>query len=581
MEFDYSFRYDTWQDEYDTIEEALDALSETFDTIDRPLDKYLEFGSYENRVDAINNQRPLFEDVLASDTLAPQGLALLERMVTEEPSRFKQRDTENLHFRGNQIISVNDQRIMELAESEDSEVAGRALRLMYTAAGNMYSDSQALFLTRNFSRLAWSATQNSYLELHDPKYAAEALISCVTSEDRSIATSAIKTAHDVMYTPETTEFGTTVYEGLVSYAFKKDKAFGARQETIDLYKTRPELLDYKLNLEEYLRHLSFRDTKAGDTLQVMHEVRDFYTQAKTDPAMLEAFQRSMGVYITSSHHTSTPPVLYEYWMSATGYSFGTYMQAWSGGCGDKMPLQTYEDRNIEAMAAIELIEPGAVKALTEAFGIRNFVRYPTRTMINQYRNKDNKDLEYGVYIMPQTDHNGAFHPSNGHSHLIDSFERSLAQIDAGMRIYEVDSVRGAARAVLEARHKYEKQLHFAVVGGHGTPNTLEFNSADILEGYMRKMPIRYIPDRPANRMVDIFTNDATIILDSCSTGQIDGLAEELNDFLCAESYAPRTPSKLESIDVLSGDQPGSFVLIPRYLDLGAMAHFPRPQRINL
>lgn len=579
MEFGYPFTYNTWQDEYDTIEEALDSLNETFDTMDRPLDRRFD-RSYEERIDAINDQRPLFEDVLASDELAHHGLALLERMVTEKPSRFKKQDIDNLHFRGYQIISVNDQRIMELAGSDDPEVAGRALRLIYTAGGNMYSEAQASFITGNFARFAWNATQNPYLELHDPKYATETLISCACDKDRSIASDTIRAAYNVMYTPETTEFGTAAYEGLISYAFRNNKAFGGRKETVELYKARPELLDYKLSLEDYLCRLSCRDAKEDDVFEMIRDVDIFYKQTKTDPAMLEAFQRSVGVHITLPHHTSAPPILYERWMSATGHSFNTYLRAWNDGCGDKMSPQGYEDRNIEAMAAIELIEPGAVKALTEEFGIRNFVRYPTRTMVNQYRNKDNKDLDYGVYIMSQTDHNGAFHPSNGHSHLIDSFERGLGQIDAGMRIYEVGSIMGAARAVLEARHKYEKQLHFAVIGGHGTPSTLQLNSADLFEGYIRRMHIRRIRDRPADRMMNIFTNDATIILDSCSTGQIDGLAEELNDFLSAEAYAPRTPTKLESIDILSGDQPSSFVLIPRYRDAGAMGHFPRPQRKN-
>lgn len=577
MEFGFSYGYDTWQSEYDTIEEALDDLNETFDTINRPLDRRYERDSYQDRVDTINNQRPLFEDVLASDELAPQGLALIERMLTETPSRFQDRDIENLRHRGYQIVSVNDERIMELAAGEDAEVSQRALRLIYAASEKMHKDSQGPFMVHYLRQFAWNASLDPYHPLHDPKYATESLISCVRSEDKLVASSAIDAAYETMYALETTGFGTTVYEGLIEYAFDNDKAFGARQETIDLYKTRPELLDYKLRLGDYLRRLSFRDTQADDTFEIINEVDAFYAQAKTDPAMLEAFQRSVGTYVATYRHSDKPSILYDRWMSATGLGYGTYLRAWNGGCGDKMRPQDYENHNVEAMAAIELLEPGAVKVLTEEFGIRNFMRYPTRVMINQYRNRDNKDLDYGVYIMPTTDHNGAFHPSNQHSHLIDSFERSLAQIDAGVRIYEVDTIVGAARAVLSARHKYEKQLHFAVIAGHGTPNTLEFDSSDIFTGYMRRMQLRNIPDRPADRMMDIFTRDATLILDSCSTGKIDGLAEELNDFLSAELYAPTAPTKLGSIDVLSGDQPGSFVLLPRYRDADVMAHFPRPQ----
>lgn len=580
MEFGYSRRYDAWQNEYDTIEEALDALNETFDTLNNPLDRYLDLGGYEGRVDAINNQRPLFEDILASDELAPQGLTLLERMLTETPSRFEVRDVENLQHRGCQIISINDERIMKLAASEDAEVSGRALRLLYAAGEKFYHDRQGPFMVENLKQLAWNASLNPYHELHNPKYATESLISCVISEDKAAASSAIEAAHEAMYTPETTGFGTAVYEGLIQYAFNNDKTFGARQETIDLYKTRPELLDYKLRLGDYLRHLGFRSTQAADALEVMSEVDTFYAQAKTDPAMLEAFQRSLGVYLASPQYSMKQPVLYSSWMRANGLGYGTYIRAWEDGCGDKMRPQDYEERNIEAMAAIELIEPGAVKTLTQTFGIHNFMRYPTRTLINQYRNRDNKDLEYGVYIMPYTDHNGAFHASNGQSHLIDSFERSLEQVDAGMRIYEVDRIGGAARAIFSARYKYEKQLHFAVIGGHGTPNTLQFDSSDILEGYMRRMQLRRIPEKSTDRMIDIFTRDATIILDSCNTGQVDGLAEEINAFLSVESYAPTVPSKLTSIDVLSGDQPNDFTLIPRYVDQGRMAHFPRPQRIK-
>lgn len=585
MESNFLYSYSNWEYEYDTPEEAFEVLAECLDTINRPLKRGEH--NYEERVEALDYQRPLIEEILGSDDTAPQGLIFLERMLTESPSRFGKQDIELLRHRGMQITAVNDERIMELAGSEDAEISGRALRLLYASGEKLYRDTQGACMANNLMRFAWNASLNPYLELHDPKYATESLISCVSSEDKTIASSAIRAAHEAMYTPETTGFGAAVYEGLMQYAFQNDKAFGTQQETIDLYKTRPDLLDYKLKLGDYLRRLGFRDTTTDDPFQIMDDVEALHAEAKTDPAMMEAFQRSIGLYVARPQHSAKPPALYERWMRMTGHSYNTYTRAWNGGCGDKMRHQDYEDRNIEAMAAIELVEPGAVKVLTEEFGIRNFMRYPTKALLNQYRNKDNKDLEYGVYIMAQTDHNSAFHPSNGHSHLIDTFERGLEQADAGMRIYEVAEVDGLTRALFKARHRYDKQLRFAVVAGHGRATSLEFDASDIVDGYIQKwriestqaaLPSTPTADMPAKRLADLFADDAVAIFDSCSTGQADGLAQESSNLLELTTFAPVSPTKLEAIDVLPGDMPGSFALRPRYRDQGVMASYVRLKR---
>jgi hypothetical protein len=577
MESNYLYSYSNWEYEYDTPEEAFEVLVDGFDALNKPLVRH-DHG-YRDRIDAIDTQRPLIAEILGSDNTAPQGLVLLERMLTETPSRFSESDVELLRYRGMQITAVNDERIMELAGSEDAEVSGRAMRLLYSHSEKLHRDTQRAFMVDNLMRLAWNAALNPDIELHNPKYATASLISCVRSKDESIASGAVNVVHEAMYTPETTGFGTEIYEGLIEYAFEDDRVFGARQETIDLYKTRPELLNYKLRLGDYLRRLGFHSAKTNDPIEVMFDVDAFYTQAKTDPAMMQAFQRSVGAYIALPQYAEKTPVLYERWMRATGHSYNTYIQGWNGGCGDKMRPQEYEDRNIEAMAAIELIEPGAVKVLTEEFGIRNFMRYPTRTLVNQYRNKDNKDLEYGVYIMPRTDHNSAFHPSNGHSNLIDAFERGLEQADAGMRIYEVSTNLEVLRTIHKAHYRYDKQLRFAVLNGHGTRNSLEIDASDILHGYVYRwhmnslanQPAKRQGDKPVERLADAFADDASIIFDSCSTGKQDGLMDGLSDLLDLSSFAPVSPTKLASIGVESGDLPGSFELRPSYRDPGVMA----------
>lgn len=250
-----------------------------------------------------------------------------------------------------------------------------------------------------------------------------------------------------------------------------------------------------------------------------------------------------------------------------------------GTDGTKIFRPSYKE-NLEAAQALEESLPGSTEKLFKQFGIANFSRYSKDMLLRQLRIEDS-NVPYGVVVMPEADHNGAFAQNANH------LDKMTEQLNAGgleARIIEVASQRELARRLSIFNKKYGSEhghkINFLVIGGHGEPGGIELGEKQKMipppipgvmpdEEYRRACDqwLQQLDGDPLRRkmlMDDLqegvghgirraaaewFEKGAPVVLISCSTGAEGGIAQKISKELSFETIAPNRPTNIQSIDV--------------------------------
>lgn len=216
-----------------------------------------------------------------------------------------------------------------------------------------------------------------------------------------------------------------------------------------------------------------------------------------------------------------------------------WQQAWliknSHGDGEAL------GRNLLSLYELEYKRPGIGQVLFEEFGISDFGRYPQELLIAQYDQRNKKDdVPYGMIINPVNDPNGAFYDN------METFQKLYSQIKDRyrIRVWEVKNLEELVHAINDSRHRYGP-ISFAIIGGHGTEEGINFGktfgnrNADLLKKDLQR--------KGADSMKLAFAQNPTIILNSCTTGALEGIGQGISK-MGAKVIAPPEPISIMSIE---------------------------------
>lgn len=220
---------------------------------------------------------------------------------------------------------------------------------------------------------------------------------------------------------------------------------------------------------------------------------------------------------------------------------------------EKDPDQLPEKFYIENLRQIHILEnklPGSVKFLHEQFNIIHFFRYPVEILIEQCRQFENANNPYILILNPNVDWNGAF---NKDSLLWKRLFKSLKKHKYLLRIVEAGNKFEIIRELTRLKKKYG-QSGGAFIGGHGTIRSIQFGPDEDQEDTSHSIYIKdLVKANFRNAARNFFHDDATIVLNSCSTGKAEGIAQKFSK-TGLRVIGPKLPTSMESIEVIFDQQ---------------------------
>lgn len=246
--------------------------------------------------------------------------------------------------------------------------------------------------------------------------------------------------------------------------------------------------------------------------------------------------------------------------------------AWAQTCTDRKSLSKnqlkYDDRalNLAAILVLEKKNPGITKDLMDSFGILDFGRYALRVLTSQEIEKEETDLPYGIVIYPRSDYNGAFYDVSGYlSHIYEEFSSLPDAKRPRIRVFEVENVKDLASVLNKSRKKWGK-ISFAIIAGHGTQSTIEFGEEEDKAVLVKRDLFR----KGAGAIKKAFVDNPTIILDSCSTGSLGGIASAMSE-IGGDIIAPDIPTAISKVET-KVDEKGKIDFQVKYAEGSAMKH---------
>lgn len=205
------------------------------------------------------------------------------------------------------------------------------------------------------------------------------------------------------------------------------------------------------------------------------------------------------------------------------------------------------EQNLTIIKNLEQKRPGAAATLQREFGISDFARYPTEVLVGQIDHISETDKPYGIMITPQEDISGAFYTEEIKS-AIDNMHKEMGT-KCYLRIVEVGGKFDLARTLIALDRKYgkERKITFAIFGGHGEPNTI-YLGKDEKRGIFETQDFLDLVSKTTTRakVKSFFTPNPTIIMQSCSTGREQGLAQGISLALNADVIGPDNPTRIEN-----------------------------------
>jgi hypothetical protein len=172
-------------------------------------------------------------------------------------------------------------------------------------------------------------------------------------------------------------------------------------------------------------------------------------------------------------------------------------------------------------------------------GITNLDRYPMSMLDGVYKDRDNKDKPFGLMVLARADENQAFSKDN---ETYDEFYKSLQANGQRLLLTEAGSDRELLAAIKNASTRQGKKIGFMLVGGHGSPDSIQLGEGEAIYRKTPKRRSEYEQDndthirmtvRAARKYVE---PGAEVLALSCSTGA----KTDKYTFPIAESTARRT-----------------------------------------
>jgi len=197
---------------------------------------------------------------------------------------------------------------------------------------------------------------------------------------------------------------------------------------------------------------------------------------------------------------------------------------------------------VQALRSVQRIEAqheGAAKRLLDTYGIKEFYRYPEALLLKQLED-ESEDTSFGVLMYGRWEGGGrATFDSN--AHIIQELADNISESHT-VKIFEFESARDIAKHLIMLKRMNSEHLaDFVIIGDHGSPDSTSsgIEQSAVLEGFGHARIREYLAD------------DAQIILQSCSTGAVNGLAESISDRLELIVYAPESDSSVISFGATS------------------------------
>ena len=210
-------------------------------------------------------------------------------------------------------------------------------------------------------------------------------------------------------------------------------------------------------------------------------------------------------------------------------------------------------QNFRYLKNLEDKRPHSASFLADEFGIMNFGRYPLEMLIDQYDNAEDMEHPYGIVITAARDYNGAFY--NGREEeVLNSLSNQLNKENYKVRMVESGGKFTFARFLVRFNEKYgaRQKISFAIIRTHGNKDCLSLGdwSEDEEKKAITSFHSRDLKkSKTLEKIKQFFTDHATIILDSCSTGQRDGIAQNIFKQLGIQVLAPKKNGGIDSIDI--------------------------------
>lgn len=218
----------------------------------------------------------------------------------------------------------------------------------------------------------------------------------------------------------------------------------------------------------------------------------------------------------------------------------------------KQPLYLLQDV-VKRLQELEKIHPGCASVLQKDFNIDNFNRYPTKLLVDQYENIDSQK-PYGIIINPKADYNAAFavenasiRLSNGDSKVLTRLHEDLSKEGILLRICEINGRFDLARTLIKLNKRYGKdqKIKFVIIGGHGTAESISFGGKEEYQ----KLSIGDLSGEGGRRIEDFLDSEATVVLNSCSTGKRGGIGQRISKVFDRRVIAPEDPASINQIEV--------------------------------
>lgn len=182
--------------------------------------------------------------------------------------------------------------------------------------------------------------------------------------------------------------------------------------------------------------------------------------------------------------------------------------------------------NLKAIIKLEKEKPGITKYLQENFNIVHFGRYPEELLIAQYEEQklQREKNPYVVIINPYSDWNGAF----GQNYS--GWQKLYWQLKGkhlSLKVVEADDKKDIAELLLFLYKSFGRAIG-GFIGGHGSKDSIDFGSTWGKYDAKHFLHTNDLTVSIKGLVKNFFEDNSTLVLNSCSTGESGGIAEELS-----------------------------------------------------
>ena len=216
------------------------------------------------------------------------------------------------------------------------------------------------------------------------------------------------------------------------------------------------------------------------------------------------------------------------------------------GCVKSWSLEP--SKNLNKISALEKDNPGAAALLHNFYGIRDFHRWPTEFLKEQFETHGDTEKPYGLSIVAD---DRTLQLWREQSILRDVKPEYI------VRALEVKSSTELVRRMqaLDGLYGGKQKVSFATIHAHGSPESILFSTSETEMGSISLQ----------NNFMGAskwFVENPLLVLASCSTGQEQGIAQKLSRQIHATVVGPQEDTGVDTIKVTKDND--SIRLIPSF-----------------